>query len=160
MAAESMWLKIDGCKGEAADKEHKDEMIVTAWNWGMTHPVSFRGGGRSGGETTVQELTVSKYVDKASPNLMKYCLNAKSLPEVVLTVRKRGEKPIDYIKIKMKEVIVSSLSATGNGGEGTPMEAVGLSFEKVEVEYTPQKPDQTADGAVTLKWNIKENAEG
>jgi type VI secretion system secreted protein Hcp len=160
MASESMWLKMDGCKGEAADDKHKEEIIVVGWNWGMTHPVAFRGGGRSGGETTVQELTVSKFVDKASPNLMKYCLNAKSLGEVVLTARKRGENPIDYLKIKMKDAIVSSVSATGTDGGELPMESVALAFEKVEVEYMKQKPDGTPDGAVTLKWNIKENKEG
>lgn len=158
MAAENMWLKVDGCKGEAADEKHKDEMIVLNWTWGMHHPVAFRGGGHSGGETTVSELTISKYVDKASPNLMKYCLNAKSLPEVVLTARKRGEKPIDYIKIKMKSAVVVNVTASANGD--APMETISIAFEKVEVEYTPQKSDGSADGAVSMKWNIKENKEG
>lgn len=157
MASESMWLKIDGCKGEAADDKHKDEIILTGWGWGMNHPVAFAGGGTSGGETTVQELTVTKLVDKASPNLMKYCLNAKVLSEVLLTTRKRGENPIENVKVKMKNAIISSVHVAGNGE--LPQENCSLAFEKVEVEYTPQKPDGSADGAVTVKWDIKANKE-
>ena len=74
-----MWLKIDGCEGEANDDGHQKEIDIESYSWGLHHPVNFHGGGLSSGETTVSELTVTKHIDKSSPNLMKFCLNAKSL---------------------------------------------------------------------------------
>jgi type VI secretion system secreted protein Hcp len=51
-----------------------------------------------------------------------------------------------------------NVTASANGD--APMETISIAFEKVEVEYTPQKSDGSADGAVSMKWNIKENKEG
>jgi type VI secretion system secreted protein Hcp len=157
--AGSMWLKIDGCEGEATDDGHQKEIDITSYSWGLHHPVSFHGGGLSSGETSVSDLTVSKLVDKASPNLMKFCLSAKSLTQVLLTARKRGENPIDYIKIKMKNALVSGVNSSGSG-DTHGGESVSFAFEAVEVEYTPQGPDGKPQGAVTLKWDVKKNKEG
>ncbi len=157
--AENMWLKIDACEGEATDDKHPKEIGLQSWAWGMSHPVSFRGGGHSGGETSVEDLVVTKLVDKASPNLMKYCLSAKPLSEVLLTARKRAEDPIDYLKIKMKNAIISSVSDSGSGDGMPASEHVSLVFETVEVEYTPQGSDGRAQGSVKFGWDLKANKE-
>ncbi|HXJ84279.1 MAG TPA: type VI secretion system tube protein Hcp [Candidatus Methylomirabilis sp.] len=158
--AENMWLKIDGCKGEANDDKHKDEIDVESYSWGMTHPVHSAGSGLSGGESTASPLVVTKFVDKASPNLMKFCMNAKVFSEVLLTCRKRGENPIEYMKIKMKNALVAGVQDSGANDGAVAQESISFAFTAVEVEYTPQKPDGTADGAVTMKWDFAKNKEG
>jgi type VI secretion system secreted protein Hcp len=157
--AGSMWLKIDGCEGEANDDGHQKEIDINSYSFNMEHPINFRGGGLSSGETTVSPLTVTKQIDKASPNLMKFCLSAKSLKEVLLTARKRGENPIDYIKIKLKNALVSGVHNAGTG-DVHGAEQVSFAFEAVEIEYTPQGADGKPQGAVTLKWDVKKNKEG
>lgn len=157
--AGSMWLKIDGCEGEATDDGHQKEIDISSYQWGMSHPASLRGTGGSGGETTATELVVTKAIDKASPNLMKFCFNAKHFNEILLTVRKRGESPIDYLKIKMKGASISGLSTSG-AADSPGAESVSFMFEAVEVEYTPQDSAGKAQGAVTFKWDIKKNKEG
>src|SRR3989442_857459 len=117
------------------------------------------GGGGSGGETTAADPTGAKSIDKATPNLMKVCFNAKHFPQVLLTLRKRGESPIDYLKIKMKNGLISSVHPGGNA-DAPGAESVSFAFDAVEVEYTPQGPDGKAQGAVTMKWDIKKNKEG
>ena len=158
--AESMWVKIDGCKGEATDDQHKDEIDIQSFSWGMSHPVSASGTGQSMGESTASDLSVMKLVDRASPNLMKFCMNAKVFPEVLLTCRKRGETPIDYMKIKMKNALISNVQNSGAAEGGPLSESVSFAFTAVEVEYTPQKDDGSADGAVTMKWDFAKNKEG
>ena len=158
--AESMWIKIDGCNGEATDDQHKGEIDIQSFSWGMTHPVSATGTGQSMGESTASDLNVMKLVDKASPNLMKFCMNAKVFGEVLLTCRKRGETPIDYMKIKMKNALISSVQNSGAAEGGPLSESVAFAFTAVEVEYTPQKDDGSADGAVTMKWDFAKNKEG
>ena len=158
--AENMWVKIDGCKGEATDNDHKDEIDIESYSWGMSHPVDPSGTGQSAGESTASQLVVTKTVDKATPNLMKFCMNAKVFPEVLLTCRKRGENPIEYLKIKMKNALVAAVSDAGSGDGAPAQESISFAFTGVEVEYTPQKEDGTPDGAVTMKWDFAKNKEG
>jgi type VI secretion system secreted protein Hcp len=60
---------------------------------GTTH----MGGGGGAGKVNVQDLSLTKYVDKASPNLVMATCNGKHYKEALLTVRKAGEKPIEYL---------------------------------------------------------------
>jgi type VI protein secretion system component Hcp len=48
-----------------------------------------------------------------------------------------------------------------SGADGSVgMENVTINCEAVEFEYTPQGSDGKPQGAVTMKWNFKENKEG
>ena len=159
--AVDMFLKIEGVDGESTDSSHKGEIDILAWSWGLSQSgTTHMGGGGGAGKVNVQDISVTKWVDKASPNLMKYCCNGKHFKEALLTVRKAGEKPLEYIKIKLNDLIISSVSTGGSGGEDRLTENVTLNFGKVGFEYQPQKADGSKDGgAIPMVWNIKENKE-
>lgn len=159
--AVDMFLMLDGIKGEARDSKHKEEIDVLAWSWGMSQSgTTHTGGGGGAGKVNVQDLSVTKYVDSSTHALMQHCANGKHIPKAMLTVRKAGGKePVEYIKLTMEEVLVSSLSTGGSGGEDRLTENLSLNFAKFKVEYTPQKADGTADAVKEAKWNIAENAE-
>jgi type VI secretion system secreted protein Hcp len=159
MAAD-MFLKLDDLKGESKDSKHKEAMDVLAWSWGMSQSGSTHlGTGGGAGKVSVQDISLTKYVDKASPNLLKFCCSGKHFKEGVLTVRKAGEKPVEYIKITMKEVIIASVSTGGSGGEDRLTENVTLNFAEFKFEYTPQKDDGSGGSAVEAHWNIPANSE-
>jgi type VI secretion system secreted protein Hcp len=159
--AVDMFLKIGDIKGEARDAKHKQEIDVLSWNWGMSQTGSMHvGGGGGSGKVNVQNLTVTKWVDKATPTLMKYCCNGKQMKDAVLVVRKAGEKPLEYVTIKMENVIITSITSDVTGGEDKLTEKVILNFAKFHYEYQPQKDDGSKDGgAIPMQWNIKANAE-
>lgn len=156
--AVDMFMKIDDVKGEAVDKKHKDEVDVLAWSWGMSQSgTTHTGGGGGAGKVNVQDLSFTKWLDKSSPTLQMACCTGKHYKEALLTVRKAGDKPLEYLKITMKEVIIASLSTGGSGGEDRLTENVTLNFAEFKVEYTPQKPDGSGDAAVEAAYNIAEN---
>lgn len=157
--ATDIFLKIDGIKGEATDDKHKDEIEILSWNWGVTHPISSAGTGMSGGKADVQEMRLDKHVDKSSAPLFKYCLNGKHLPEIKLTQHRSGEGKLDYVTVTMKDAMIAAVQSGGVNGSEVPRESLSIAFGQVEFSYTPQKPDGKADGAVTLKWDIKANKE-
>jgi len=64
------------------------------------------------------------------------------------------------VKIKMTEVIISSVSTGGSGSEDRLTENVTLNFVTVAVDYTPQKKDGSPDSPVTMKWDIAKNTNG
>jgi type VI secretion system secreted protein Hcp len=153
-------LKIEGVDGESVIQDHEDEIDVLAWSWGMSQSGSMHvGGGAGSGKVNIQDVSLTKYVDKASPSLMRACCNGEHLTEATLTIRKAGKDALDYLKFKMSPVLVTSLSTGGSGGEDRLTENVSLNFAKVEVGYTPQKEDGTGDAEISLIWNIEKNVE-
>jgi type VI secretion system secreted protein Hcp len=159
--AVDIFLKLTGVTGEAQDSKHTDEIDILAWSWGMSQSGTMHtlGGGGSG-KVSVQDLSVTKYVDKSSPVLMNYCSTGEQFKEGLLTVRKAGGKePLEYLKIKMTEVIVTSYTTGGSGGQDMLTENVALNFSEVDVEYQPQKQDGSKlGGPVKYGWDIAKNA--
>lgn len=158
--AVDMFIKIGSIEGESQDAKHAKDIDVLAWSWGASNSgTTHMGGGGGSGKVNVQDLSLTKYVDKASPNLFKAVCNGEHIPEATLVVRKAGKTPLEYIKIKMNDILVSSYSTGGSGGEDRLTENVTLNFAKVEVVYTPQKKDGSGEPAVTQSWDISKNVE-
>jgi type VI secretion system secreted protein Hcp len=145
--------------GESTDAVHRNKVDVLAWSWGMHNTIAIGagGGGSTAGKVSFQDLSITKWVDKASPKLMLACARGTHIPEVKLIVRKAGEKPFEIIRIKLINAFVTSLSTGGSGGEDRLTESISLTFEKVEYEYVLQKPDGSADTPVVFKWNVAAN---
>jgi type VI secretion system secreted protein Hcp len=156
--AVDMFLKLDDIKGESQDGKHKDEMDVLAWSWGASQSGTMHtGGGGGAGKASINDLSLTKFVDKASPNLLGACCSGKHFDQATLVVRKAGEKPLEYLKFTFKQVLVSSISVGGSGGEDRLTENVTLNFAEYKMEYLPQKSDGTGDAAVEVAWHIAKN---
>jgi type VI secretion system secreted protein Hcp len=156
--AVDMFFKIGDLKGESVDDKHKGEIDVLAWSWGLSQSgTTHMATGGGAGKVNVQDISFTKYVDKSSPNLIQYCCNGKHFADALLTVRKAGENPLEYLKITIKDPMIAAVTTGGSGGEDRLTENVTLNFAEFKVEYTPQKKDGTGDAAVTVGWNIAEN---
>ena len=158
--AQDIFLKITGIDGESPDAAHKNEIEVLSWNWGMTQESNMHAGSGGGaGKATVSDLTFDHFVDRASPNLIKYCLTGKHVAEAKLTVRKAGGNPLEYLKITMTDVIISGVHPSGNASEERIRETVNLAFSKVTHEYVVQNQQGGSGGTVTASFDIKGNKE-
>jgi type VI secretion system secreted protein Hcp len=156
--AVDMFLKVDGIKGESQDDKHKDEIDVLAWSWGATQSGNVHtGGGGGAGKVNVQDISLTKYVDKASPLLMKACCVGQHIGEMNLVVRKAGDKPLEYMKLKLSDCLVSSVSTGGSGGQDRLTENVAINFAKFQVTYTVQDAKGAAAGEVPFAFDIKAN---
>ena len=158
--AVDMFIKIGDIKGESVDAAHKDEVDVLSWSWALSQSgTTHTGQGGGSGKVSVQDLSLTKYVDSATPLLMKMCANGAHIGESLLTVRKAGENPLEYIKIKMTDAIVASISTGGGMGEDRLVENLVLNFAKVEFIYTPQAADGGGGGEIPMGWDIAGNVE-
>jgi type VI secretion system secreted protein Hcp len=159
--AVDMFLRLDDVKGESRDAKHKDSIEVLAWSWGMSQSGTMHSGtGGGAGKVSVQDISITKYIDKATPALTIHCCSGKHFKEGVLTVRKAaGDKPLEYLKITLKEIIVTSVSTGGSGGEDRLTENISLNFAEFKSEYVPQKADGSQDSTKTAAWNIAANKE-
>ena len=158
--AVDMFMKIKTITGESIDKKHKDDIDVLAWSWGMSQSgTTHMGGGGGAGKVNVQDLSFTKYVDGASNALILGCCTGEHYAEAVLTVRKAGKDPLEYIKITMKEVLVTAVSVGGSGGEDRLTENVTLNFAEFKFEYQPQSAKGGKEGGAKIAaWDISGNA--
>ena len=156
--AVDMFLKLDGIPGESRDEGHKNEIDVLAWSWGASNSGSAHiGGGAGTGKVNVQDLSVTKYVDAGSHLLLSNCSTGKHIPEATLTVRKAGGTAVEYVIIKMKEVLVSSVSVGGSGGQDRLTENISFNFAEFEYAYTPQDEKGAGGAKKEFKYCIAEN---
>jgi type VI secretion system secreted protein Hcp len=156
--AMDQFIKIGSLKGEAKDSKHKDEIDVLSWNWGMSNSGSAQqGAGQGAGKVHVQDLTFTKYIDKSTPDLMLAACNGKHFDKATLTVRKAGETPVEYLLITMEELIVTSLSTGGSGGDDRLTENVTLNFAKVKVQYKEQTDTGAVGDQPQMGWNVAQN---
>ena len=151
----------DKIKGESRDKVQgpKGDIDVLAWSWGMSQSgTTHMGGGGGAGKASFQDLSFTKFVDSSTNALMNALAKGTHIPKVVLMARKAGEGQQKYILITMEEVLVTSISTGGSGGEDRLTENVSLNFAKVEVSYKEQSSAGKAAGTGDFKWDIAGNA--
>jgi type VI secretion system secreted protein Hcp len=157
--ASDIFLKVDGIKGESTDVNHKDEVEVLSWSWGVAQAPNSSAGGGGSGKPSIGELVISKQVDKASPNLFRSCLTGRHIKDVELAHRRAGAGQTNFLVIKLRQVLITSLNASSAGGGARPTENISIAFDKVIYEYTPLKPTGQPDAPVVLKWDVKANKE-
>lgn len=156
--AVDMFLKLTGINGESLDAAHKGEIDISSYNWGLSNTGTFhRAGGGGSGKADFQDISVTKWVDKATADLMLACANGKHIAEGVLVCRKAGEKPLEYLKVTMQEILVSSISTGTTIHDEKQTETVSFNCAKVKVEYFSQSPTGGKEAGGTMGWHIAGN---
>jgi type VI secretion system secreted protein Hcp len=155
--AVDMFLKLDGIKGESQDHKHAGEIHIESWSWGMSQTGAHGvGGGGGAGKVSVHDISITKFTDKATAALMLHCCNGKHIPNGLVTVRKAGEKPLEYLKIKLQDIIISGVQTAGHHNDQIT-ENLTLNFAKFHVEYTEQKNDGSGSPGGEMGWDVKAN---
>ncbi len=152
-----IFLKLDGIEGESVDKQHAKEIEVLSYNWGVAQSGSTgAGGGGGAGKAVFDELRFVARLQKSSPKLFLACASGKHVKSGVLTVRKAGGKPFEFLKLTLTDLLVSSYEHLAPGEEsGEALEEVGLRFAKIKMEYTEQSKTGAAGTVTSAEWDLK-----
>ena len=157
-AAFDMFLKLDGIDGESRDAEFDRWIEVLAFSEGLTQSgTTHTGGGGGAGKVSVQDMNVVKYLDSSSPVIRLNLARGTHIREARLVVRKAGENPVVIFEILLKDVLLTSVSAGGSGGEDRMTENVTLNFREVTWKYTPVDDRGAPGSAIETGWNIETN---
>ncbi|RLC20194.1 MAG: Hcp1 family type VI secretion system effector [Deltaproteobacteria bacterium] len=159
--ASDTFLHIDGIKGESTDKDHKDQIEVLSFNWGVSQMASGTASSSGGGSTQradFQDLSIVKELDSASPLLNKACWGGTHIGTVVLQLnRAAGDQRQKYMEYELTNVIISSVSIGGGGG-GVPTESITFNYGKIKTVYTKQaRKGGASGGEVPAAWDLEGN---
>jgi type VI secretion system secreted protein Hcp len=154
------FLKLGDIKGESVVAGHEDEIQVLSWSWGMSQTgTTHKGTGGGAGKVDVQDMMIVHSLDSASPAITLACCNGKHFESAVLSVRKAGEKPLDYLIITMTDVIITSVSPGGASGAEVVDESFSLNFAKFKYAYQPQdNKGGKKGGAIEIEYDIAKNS--
>jgi type VI secretion system secreted protein Hcp len=163
-AAIDMFLKIDNVQGESQDAKHRGDIDVISWSWGETKATAQRRDGRDGHDgrdgrdvplSCITDLTVTKYVDLATPQLITSGVTNEVFSNAYLTVRRPGKDVAEFFKVHMTNVTISSYQTGAMAGDDRLTETITLHFNAASGQYIPQKADGSAGDPVT--WEVAEN---
>ena len=152
-----MYLKLDSIKGEASQQKYEDQIEVLSWTWGLTQSGSaHHGSGTGTAGVTVGDVSIVKYVDRATPTLIKYCCAGTFFENAKLTVLKAGTEPTPYLELELMSGLVTSLNSGGVGPEERLIETVSFNFKAFKIGYTPQQKGK-GNAVVPAGWDIPKN---
>jgi type VI secretion system secreted protein Hcp len=147
----SIFLKIDEIDSKPNSAGHVSQIDVRSWRWGASTSAL--------GTPAVQDLCVTKYIDRASPKLLAACFGATHIDNALLSAYDGSEaSPVEYVKIKIQNAFISSIAAGGPDSDGRLTEEITLNFSKVNVDYTLRGSNGAQGTAVSFGWDIAANA--
>jgi type VI protein secretion system component Hcp len=133
-AAASIFLLIPGVPGESTDSRHANWINLYSMQVGVANKVC------SG-------VTVTKDLDRASPDLSGAALVGGAYPSMTLEVAKTGGDQQTYLTYALANVTVTSVSSS-TGGDRV-VEAVTLYPTTLTMSYKPQLSDGSLGAPVT-----------
>jgi type VI secretion system secreted protein Hcp len=167
LGADSVFLKLDGIKGESTDQVHSEEIVLLSYTQSFGRPdagsaTSAAGRTAGAGRANCGAITVTKLVDTASPALLGRVLNGTVINSGVITFRKEAAKPFEYYKVTLTDVVIHAISQTDVSPTDptTILEQISMNARKIKFDYMPQKADGSSGQTVTFSWDCAANKPG
>ena len=153
-AADDMFLRLDGIRGESTDARHKGEIEILSYTQSMAGPFArgATGAGAAAGKAVCGMVTITKYVDLASPDLVLNALNGRHIPKAVIFFRRPGQQ-FEYYKVTLDDVIVAEVEQSDSKTQPRVSEKVTLMGRRFFYEYTEQTPQGGSGGKPKAGWD-------
>lgn len=151
-------LKLDGIKGESPMKGHEGEIQVLSWNWSAVQSgTTNRAAGNNKGVVNMTDLKITKFIDCATVPLLTACCTGRHIRTAVLTMRKAGDDPLEFYRLKFRECMVSQYEAGQVDSDDQVVETFHLSFGKFVAEYDTQNSDGQGSGIISGGFDLTIN---
>ncbi|MDR1269080.1 MAG: type VI secretion system tube protein Hcp [Planctomycetaceae bacterium] len=154
---QSMFLKIDGIKGECTIEKYKDQIEIYSFSLGFSQPTSALRSSEGGGTVArphCGDISFSKRYDISSPSICQTLWAGKTIKEVALTLCRSDDTNamIDYMTIKLSNVVISNYNISGGGD--LPGETFSMNYSKIEFNYKKQKDEGGSAGSAASSYDL------
>jgi type VI secretion system secreted protein Hcp len=154
------YIKFDGIDGEAKDKDHDKWSDILS----VSQAVSKPGRGATGptrrrGDTIMEDIVVTKELDKSSPKIAEAVCKGKVFPkvEIHLTASYTDAGRVTYYAYELTNTQVTRYDFAGSGqSEDVPTEDLALNFEEIKVTYTETDSEGSEKGNIEYTWKVEE----
>jgi type VI secretion system secreted protein Hcp len=156
--AVDMFLKLAGIAGESQNAQHKGEIDILGWSWGVAEAqAAAGGGGAAAGKPNFHQLSVQKLFDLASAPLLAAVAKGSRIATGTLTIVRTGAAPETFLVLNMKDIAIASVNMAESQMENRPTETIALIFGQIDFEYTGFNANGAKGATDSFKWNIATN---
>jgi type VI protein secretion system component Hcp len=149
------FLKIPEIKGDAVHRDHPGEITLRSWSWGEKQNMVFKQDVKNTSSVSMRKFKFRATTGAASPQLFLFCASAKILKSATLTcIKPKGNDFTTYLTVELTNVIVTSYKIEGQDGSFIPADNFSLSFRKIEIKFSGEKPDRTSAGNFSAAWDL------
>lgn len=156
---DAIFLKLDNIKGESQAEGFKDQIEIMSYSHNVAMQVSndVSLAERTSGRAHVGEMSLTKFVDLATPVLNEYCCSGRIIRKAVLTLCRNDDgKMRSFIVYNLSNVLISHLSVSGGTG-GKPVETMSLNFTKIEWQITAGQSEGAQQESRSSVWDLAMN---
>ena len=151
-------LDLGSIPGESQSSVHKDEIEISSFQWQVSNsPVNTKDGVTKGGRVSMTEITLTKFFDKASVQLLKAAATGQIFKTAKITWSKStgGKTPEDFLTITLTGALITSIQQNSSRtGEGMGTETIALSFDKVSMDYKVQGKSGLLTSAGQMAYDL------
>jgi type VI secretion system secreted protein Hcp len=151
----AIYVKIDGVEGDVTAAGHEGWINCDSMSWGVSRAIGNPTGSAKERESTapmVQDVSLSKAMDSATPLLFQEACVGKSKPVEIHLVQTGADQLDSYMEYKLTNALVSSYSLSSGGDR--PMENFSLNFTKIESKYTPFDDEHNAGSPMSAGYDM------
>jgi len=158
------YIKFDGVDGEAKDPSHEGWSEISSFSQAIHQPSGGATGiARRRGSVIMEDIIVTKELDKSSPKLQEGIALGTRFPkvEIDLTTSYGDGERETYYRYELENVMVTSYSVSGSGDfEELPTEEMTLNYEKIKVTYKELDETGGQRSIVEFIWNLLQGRTG
>jgi type VI secretion system secreted protein Hcp len=155
-------LEITEIKGDGKTDGFLDQIDCSSFNWGAQNSADANtSDGLTRSTSSVQQVSLGARVGKQTLNMLKASMISQHIPKATLHFTKTagGDKVIEWMKITMENVVVSSHSLNSSEDD-MGFESTTLAFEKFKAEYFIIDVKGKKTNGPDLTYNISTRKKG
>ncbi|MCH9643652.1 MAG: type VI secretion system tube protein Hcp [Gammaproteobacteria bacterium] len=155
------YIKMNDIEGDVTARGHENWIEINAIQFDVSRSISTEPGrisDREGTRPAVSEITITKKMDKSSPLLFSEACVGKAKPEVQIDICQTSDSLSPYAQMTLNNVIVSAyeMILDVSKGQRYPHEKIRLSYDKIELKYTPYGADNKPESPIPAGYDLRQ----
>jgi type VI protein secretion system component Hcp len=154
----AIYLQLDGIPGDVQDKEHGGWIEVLSFDWDARQPTTLV---KPSGPLDIKELTLHKFIDKASPLLMESLYKGHQIESgKIHFTEPSGVEPRTVLAFDLSNILVTGYATGGSGGEDRLLDSIHLVFDDFHETIYNINPDGTPADSSSVFWTVSDGSGG
>ena len=157
-----IYLKFGNIEGSATDGKYTGWIPLDDVSFGcgvMCGMVTGDGGNRTGANVNFQEVSISKQIDKSTPELLHYAIQRGKTVEAKIAFTTAGgdsqgsSQP--YMEYTLQDCVISSYNAGASGHDGdTGRESITISYLHFHSDFYETSGDNATILPIKVDYDI------
>ena len=149
-ASANVYLELPGIPGESTATGFENQIELSSFQLGVGRNAAAKG-------PSFSEVSVTKQLDKSSPQLMLRTANGTTIPTAKVRFTTTGAEKVDvYLRYCFTGVRITNFTQS-SGGDERPSESISFSYATIVQSYTQGSETGGAGTVFDEGWDVMRN---